>query len=217
MKKKEKRMIIILIIISILIIGTILIFKNRKKDETITNNETTIGQVQSENVSILPSEMDNTDFLKEMEEKSKNEIKEQPPQKPVDSSTIMTDETEIPSDFKTEDEEVIEDYVEVIDDDNKINNSEKLKETKNFNGLKFENSTLVKNSYQTLLKANVKNDTGRDIDVTEVDVILLDKEGKEIITLGGIISPIKNGETTEFITSMSSDFTNAYDYKIVKK
>ena len=53
--------------------------------------------------------------------------------------------------------------------------------------------------------------------MTLVDVILLDKNGKEIVTLGGIISPLQPGEKKQFNTSMTLDYANAYDFKIVIK
>ena len=55
------------------------------------------------------------------------------------------------------------------------------------------------------------------LDNMTVAVILLDKNGKEIVTLGGIISPLQPGAKTQFNTSMTLDYANAYDFKIVIK
>ena len=47
--------------------------------------------------------------------------------------------------------------------------------------------------------------------------MLLDKNGKEIVTVGGIIKALKPGEKTQFNTSMTLDYANTYDFKIVIK
>ena len=50
-----------------------------------------------------------------------------------------------------------------------------------------------------------------------LNYIKLDKEGKEIITVGGIISPLQPGAKTQFNTSMTLDYANTYDFKITLK
>ena len=69
----------------------------------------------------------------------------------------------------------------------------------------------------SVLLADVKNNTGKATEMQLVDVTLLDKEGKEIVTVGGIIAPLENGASTQFNTSMTLDYANAYDFKVVAK
>ena len=65
--------------------------------------------------------------------------------------------------------------------------------------------------------ADVENDTGKDIDVMLLDIILLDKNGNELTTIGGIIGELKDGEKQLLDSSVASDYANAYDFKVVIK
>ncbi len=112
---------------------------------------------------------------------------------------------------------VVEEYVDVLDDGTKLNTSTKLNEAKEVNGLRFENIQLTQQNGETVLLADVTNNSGKATDVVLVDVILLDKEGKEIVKVGGIISPLQVGGKTQFNASMTLDYANAYDFKIVVK
>ena len=76
---------------------------------------------------------------------------------------------------------------------------------------------LTEQNGQSVLLADVTNNSGKATNLTIVDVVLLDKNGQEIITVGGIISPLQAGEKTQFNTSMTLDYANAYDFKIVIK
>ena len=69
----------------------------------------------------------------------------------------------------------------------------------------------------TNLLANVKNTTQSDKNMQEVIIILLDENGQEIYKMPGIIEEIKAGETIQFNSSITADFANAYDFKIVKE
>jgi len=76
---------------------------------------------------------------------------------------------------------------------------------------------LTNKNGQTILLADVKNNGSTATDVILIDVIILDKVGSEIGKVGGIVSPLNAGETTQFNSSMTIDYTNAYDFKIVQK
>ena len=68
---------------------------------------------------------------------------------------------------------------------------------------------------QTLITADVTNNTGSDVTtITPINITLLDDEGNEIVTLGGIIGDVKNGETIQLKAETTLDFANAYDMKI---
>lgn len=116
-----------------------------------------------------------------------------------------------------EENQVTEEYVKVLEDGTKLNTSTKLNETKNVNGLQIGNIQLTNQNEQSVLLAEVTNNSGKDTDVMLIDIILLDKNGDEIVTVGGIIAPMKQGEKTQLNTSMTLDYANAYDFKVVVK
>ena len=112
---------------------------------------------------------------------------------------------------------VAEEFVQVLEDGTKLNTSEQLSKTKQVGAYKFENMQLTEQGSQTVLLADVTNTSSSATDLQLVDVTLLDKEGKEIITVGGIISPLQPGAKTQFNTSMTLDYANTYDFKITLK
>ena len=108
-----------------------------------------------------------------------------------------------------------EEFVQVLEDGIKQNISPKLHETKQVEIYKFENIQLTENDGQTLILADVTNTSKNKTDAKTVDIKLLDKEGKEILTVGGIISPLEPGETKQFNSSMTLDYSNIYDFEII--
>lgn len=111
----------------------------------------------------------------------------------------------------------VEEFVQVLEDGTKLNISTKLNEAKEVKGFRFENIQFTEQNGQSVLLADVTNNTGKATDFTLLDLILLDKNGKEIVKLGGIISPLQPGAKTQLNTSMTLDYANAYDFKIVIK
>ena len=116
-----------------------------------------------------------------------------------------------------EENKVVEEFVQVLEDGTKLNTSAKFNESRNVSGFKFENIQFTEQNGQSVLLADVTNNTGKATDYTLVDVILYDKTGNEIIKLGGIISPLQPGEKTQFNMSSTLDYANAYDFKIIVK
>ena len=116
-----------------------------------------------------------------------------------------------------EENNTTEEFVQVLEDGTKLNTSEQLSKTKQVGAYKFENMQLTEQGSQTVLLADVTNTSSSATDLQLVDVTLLDKEGKEIITVGGIISPLQPGAKTQFNTSMTLDYANTYDFKITLK
>ena len=113
----------------------------------------------------------------------------------------------------TEENTAVEEFVEVLEDGTKLNTSEQLSKTKQVGAYKFENMQLTEQGSQTVLLADVTNTSSSATDLQLVDVTLLDKDGKEIIKVGGIISPLQPGAKTQFNTSMTLDYANTYDFK----
>lgn len=112
---------------------------------------------------------------------------------------------------------VTEEFVQVLEDGTKLNTSTKLNETKQVGIYKFENIQVTEKDGQSLILADVTNTSKNETDAKIVDIKLLDKDGKEIVTIGGIISPLKSGETKQFNSSMSLDYANIYDFEIILK
>ena len=109
---------------------------------------------------------------------------------------------------------VSEEFVEVLDDGTKLNVSDKLSETKTFGNYEISNIQLTENNGQSLILADVKNIGDTKSEVVLIDITLLDKDGNEIVTIGGIIGDIEPGETTQLNASATTDFANAYDFSI---
>lgn len=107
--------------------------------------------------------------------------------------------------------------VQELEDKTKLNISTKLNEEKEIDGLKFTNIQLTQQNKQTILLADVTNISENATELKLVDIVFLDREGNEVITVGGIISPLESGEKTQFNTSMTLDYTNVYDFKIIMK
>ena len=112
---------------------------------------------------------------------------------------------------------VVEEFVQVLEDGTRLNTSTKLNEMKKFEGLEFGNIQLTNLNGQSVLLADVKNTTSAETGLMLVNVTLIDKNGNELGTVGGIISPLKPGESKQFNTSMTIDYANAYDFKVTKK
>ena len=112
---------------------------------------------------------------------------------------------------------VTEEFVQVLEDGTKLNTSEQLNKTKQVGAYKFENMQLTEQGNQTVLLADVTNTSSSATNMQLLDVTLLDKNGKEIVKVGGIISPLQPGAKTQFNTSMTLDYANTYDFKIELK
>lgn len=110
--------------------------------------------------------------------------------------------------------EIVEEFVEVLDNGIKQNTSTKFKEKKIFNGLEMNDIDYYMSNGQTYLEANITNKSGKDFETTAVNVIIYDKDGSEITRMGGVIEELKNGETKQFNCATTLDFANAYDFKI---
>lgn len=117
----------------------------------------------------------------------------------------------------TEENKVVEEFVQVLEDGTKLNTSTKLSETKTVDGLKIGNIQLTMKNGQSVLLADAENDTGKDIDIMLLDIILLDKNGNELTTIAGIVGDLKAGEKQQLNSSVTSDYANAYDFRVVIK
>ena len=114
-------------------------------------------------------------------------------------------------------ENELEEFVEVQENGSKVNTSEELKKTKTIDGLEISNIRLIENNNVSQVVADVTNPTNRILGGFLVDIIVKNKDGKEITTIGAYIDKVKSGETVQLNASATSDFVNANDIEIVKK
>ena len=111
-------------------------------------------------------------------------------------------------------ENIVENYVEEIDSGVKLNKSNKLNEAKEVEGLTIANIQLTLDSGITTLLADVTNNSGSKTNAKTVQITLLDYEGNELTTVPGIIKELEVGETTQLNISLTSDYVNAYDFRV---
>ena len=110
---------------------------------------------------------------------------------------------------------VKEEFVQVLEDGTKLNVSSKLNEAKTVNGLKIQNIQLTDRNGQSVLLADVTNESGKDTDILSIDIILYDKTGKELGKVPGMLAPMKAGATSQLNAGITEDYANAYDFKVV--
>lgn len=112
---------------------------------------------------------------------------------------------------------VKEEFVQVLEDGTKLNTSSALNQDKMVGNLSFKNIQLTNQNGQSVLLADVTNTGSTTSEMMLVDIIILDKTGAELGKVGGIVSKLEAGESTQFNTSMTMDYANAYDFKVVEK
>lgn len=111
----------------------------------------------------------------------------------------------------------IEKYVEILEDGTKLNTSNKLKDTKIVDGLEIGNVQLTYQNGIAVMLADVKNTTSQDLGLTVIEITLYDDQKNIIDVIEGLVSPVKVGESVQLNMSVSGDYANAYDFKVVKK
>lgn len=110
-----------------------------------------------------------------------------------------------------------ESTVSLLEDGTLLNNSDKLQETKKFEGMEISKIQLTEKEGETELIATVTNISDTDQGDYPVIVKMLDKEGNEITTMNAYIGKLKAGKSTKVSSSATFDSTNVYDFTITKK
>ena len=110
-----------------------------------------------------------------------------------------------------------EKYVQTLDDGTKLNTSEKLKKDKEVEDLELKNIQLTYKNGVTNLLCDIQNNSKKEVKMEDVEIVLLDENGDTIYKMRGFMEEIKPGETKQFNSSITADFSNAYDFKINKK
>lgn len=112
---------------------------------------------------------------------------------------------------------VKEEFVEVLGDGTRLNTSDKLSQTKTIDGLEITNFQLTEKNNVTVLLGTITNKTSVVKGDYAVDIKILDKQGNEIVTVGGYIGKLQPGQSTQLNSSATFDYANAYDFEITKK
>ena len=113
-----------------------------------------------------------------------------------------------------QEEQNTESYVEEIETGLKINKSTKLNEAKEVQGLKITNIQLSTKDGMTTLLADVINNSGTKTALKTVEITLIDKEGNELTKVTGIVDSLDVEDSKQLNIGMTSDYVNAYDFKV---
>ncbi len=112
---------------------------------------------------------------------------------------------------------VKEEFVERLEDGTRLNTSNKLQETKIIDGMEISGIQLTEKDNVSIILGTVTNKTKETKGGYPVDVKIVDKKGEEIITISAIIGELAPGESSQFSTSATFDYANAYDFVITRK
>lgn len=110
-----------------------------------------------------------------------------------------------------------EKYVEVLENGTKLNTSEKLKETKEIDGMEISNMQLTEEGNITKLLGTITNNSNTTKGNYEINIKLIAENGKALTTLVGYIGELEPGESTQLSTSTTFDYANTYDVEITKR
>ena len=133
------------------------------------------------------------------------------------NNNVTNTKNEEKVDNEPKEEEIYEEYVAKDSNGNKVNISEEVKKEKTYGSLVFKNMQITNDGKQTVFLGNVTNISEEETGMTEIDIIVMDKEGNELGKVGGLIVPLKPGESMQFNSSSQLDYANIYDFKIVDK
>lgn len=100
----------------------------------------------------------------------------------------------------------------------RINTSEKVKETKYFEGLEIKITQLSSIDNRTTFLGTVKNTTTEKFESSDIVLIIYDDKGHELAreNIGNVIQPIEANQEVELNISIINDYANAYDFKFEK-
>lgn len=125
--------------------------------------------------------------------------------------------------FNTEyiqnEENIVNPYVEKLEDGQIKNNSPELKEEKKFRQINISNIEFVYNpgNKMTTITADLSN-TGTEEQIQEIVALkIIGQNGEEIVTIDALIPNIKVGETRILRCSATANLSNATNFEILEK
>lgn len=112
---------------------------------------------------------------------------------------------------------------EVQEDGTILSTSEKLKETKKYEGFEITNIKVVSNENLTTISGDVKNVKNSEVDSQYIGIKAYNNSGEVIATFQAIIAPpgdlkgkIAPGDTITFNASTTERVTDVYDIEFVE-
>ena len=121
--------------------------------------------------------------------------------------------------IRTVEEQIIpkEEFVDKLEDGTRINSSDKLHETKTFDGLEISDFQLTEKDNMTVLLGKITNNANTKKGGYAVNITVLDKDRNEMTTVVAYIKELQPGENTILNVSSTFDYANAYDFTITKR
>jgi len=107
-------------------------------------------------------------------------------------------------------------YITVLEDGGRKNNSEKVTSTKMLEGLEISNISLTERGGITTLLADVKNSTDKESGDFTITIRLTDKDGNEILNTTGYLEKVAAGGTAQINANITADVANAYSLEITR-
>ena len=112
---------------------------------------------------------------------------------------------------------VEEEFVNVLSDGTKLNTSDKLQEKKKVGGLEVSKFQLTEQGNSTILLGTITNTSSTEQGGYDVEIVVVDKTGKELGRIPAYIKKLQPGESTQLNTGITGDYANAYNFSINKK
>lgn len=107
-------------------------------------------------------------------------------------------------------------YIE-LQDGVKQNISSKISEKKTFENLDIVSASIVYSNNICKMKLNVENNSDIKSDDMIIKINILDSSNNIMINLTGFVAEISPGKSIEVNIDSSFDYSNAYDYEILRK
>ena len=107
-------------------------------------------------------------------------------------------------------------FSQVTSNGTKINVSEMLNADKEFDGLDITNIELTSDGNVTQLTATISNNTGKTKGDYPAKVIFVDSNNTKLAEMGIYIKKLQPGENTILNGKITFDYTNAYNFNIMK-
>lgn len=108
-------------------------------------------------------------------------------------------------------------FTEILEDGTKLNTSNKIGEPKILDGMEITGLQLTVKDNTSFLLGKITNVSNEIKGEYQFNVIILDKNGKELITIKAYVKELQPGESTELNTSATFDYSNAYDIKFSRE
>lgn len=99
----------------------------------------------------------------------------------------------------------------------KVNTSNKLKETKQFETYTLNNIKLVNSNGITKFTADVTSTSTTKLSGIDIKIKFMDKNGKYISAMSAYLPQVKPGEISHLEANSTSDLANAFSYEIVRE